>query len=80
MEKWKKTTYMVAIFTFLTELRPLDPYMTAYLTGPDGNLSLAEVIILNIHSILNILKYFTNFLLCCTHFWKIGKVYLNLTH
>lgn len=44
MKKWKKTTYMVAIYLFLLELRPLEPFMTAYLTGPDANLTLNEVI------------------------------------
>ncbi|KAL4144145.1 hypothetical protein QTP88_006371 [Uroleucon formosanum] len=43
MKKWKKTTYMVAIYLFLLELRPLEPFMTAYLTGPDANLTLNEV-------------------------------------
>lgn len=28
---------------FLSEIRPLNPYMSAYLTGPDGNVSLTEV-------------------------------------
>lgn len=44
MQKWKKTTYMMAIYLFLLELRPLDPFTTAYLLGPDANLSLNEVI------------------------------------
>ncbi|XP_025208659.1 thiamine transporter 1-like [Melanaphis sacchari] len=43
MEKWKKTTYMVAIYLFLIDLRPLEPFMTAYLIGPDASLSLDEV-------------------------------------
>lgn len=43
MRKWKKTTYMVAIYLFLLELRPLEPFMTAYLIGPDANLTLNEV-------------------------------------
>ncbi|XP_060835087.1 thiamine transporter 1-like [Rhopalosiphum padi] len=34
---------MVAIYLFLLELRPLEPFMTAYLIGPDANLSLNEV-------------------------------------
>ena len=44
MKKWEKTTYMVAIFLFILELRPLEPFMTSYLIGPDANLSLHEVI------------------------------------
>lgn len=31
---------------FLIQLRPLEPYMTAYLTGPNGNVSLYEVSII----------------------------------
>lgn len=43
MERWKKITYMAAAYMFLTELRPIEPYMSAYLTGPNGNVSLSEV-------------------------------------
>lgn len=43
MKKWEKTTYMVAVYLFLLELRPLEPFMTAYLIGPDAELSLNEV-------------------------------------
>ncbi|XP_060877297.1 thiamine transporter 1-like [Metopolophium dirhodum] len=43
MESWKKITYVVAIFMFLIQIRPLEPYLTAYLTGPNGNISLSEV-------------------------------------
>ncbi|XP_015374277.1 PREDICTED: thiamine transporter 1-like, partial [Diuraphis noxia] len=43
MESWKKITYVVAIFMFLVEIRPLEPYLTAYLTGPNGKISLSEV-------------------------------------
>ncbi|CAH1720412.1 thiamine transporter 1-like isoform X3 [Aphis gossypii] len=42
MESWKKITYVVAIFMFLVETRPLEPYLTAYLTGPNGKISLSE--------------------------------------
>lgn len=43
MEKWKKMSYLVAVYLFFIELRPLEPYLTAYLIGPDGSLSLYEV-------------------------------------
>ncbi|XP_025193682.1 thiamine transporter 2-like isoform X2 [Melanaphis sacchari] len=43
MEKWKIITYNVAVFMFFYGLRPLDTYLTSYLTGPDGNISLSEV-------------------------------------
>lgn len=43
MEKWKKMSYIVAVYLFLIELRPLEPYLTAYQIGPNGNISLSEV-------------------------------------
>lgn len=43
MESSIKVTYMIAIFMFFIEVRPLQPYLTAYLTGPNGNVSLSEV-------------------------------------
>lgn len=46
MESWKIITYNVAVYMFLFEVRPLETYLTAYLTGPDGNVSLSEVTIL----------------------------------
>lgn len=46
MENWKLITYNVAVFMFFFEIRPLETYLTAYLTGPDGNVSLSEVIII----------------------------------
>jgi len=46
MESWKIITYNVAVFMFLFEVRPLETYLTAYLTGPDGNVSLSEVTII----------------------------------
>lgn len=47
MESWKIITYNVAVYVFLFEIRPLETYLTAYLTGPDGNVSLSEVTIIN---------------------------------
>ncbi|KAF0753591.1 folate transporter 1-like isoform X2 [Aphis craccivora] len=43
MESWKIITYNVAVYMFFFEIRPLDTYLTAYLTGPDGNVSLSEI-------------------------------------
>jgi len=57
MKKWEKTTYMVAIYLFLLELRPLEPFMTAYLIGPDAGLSLKEVTTL-IYLIIKMLSLF----------------------
>ncbi|VVC41677.1 Hypothetical protein CINCED_3A003817 [Cinara cedri] len=42
MERWKKITYIVALYMFLTQSRPLEPFMTAYLTS-NGDISLSEV-------------------------------------
>lgn len=46
MESWKKVSYTVCVFMFLSHTCPLNPYITAYLTGPNGNISLSEVIII----------------------------------
>ncbi|XP_060853749.1 folate transporter 1-like isoform X2 [Rhopalosiphum padi] len=43
MESWKTITYNVAVYMFFFEIRPLETYLTAYLTGPDGNVSLSEL-------------------------------------
>lgn len=43
MERWKKITNMAAVYIFLIQCRPLEPFGTAYLTGPDVNVSLLEV-------------------------------------
>jgi len=43
MEKWKKITIMVTAFTFFLQIRPLDSFLTAYLTGPNVNATLNEV-------------------------------------
>lgn len=57
MERWKNITYTVVIYMFLIELRPLEPFMTAYQTGPDGNISLFEVKMKQISIILLRLCY-----------------------
>lgn len=43
MERVQKITFMAAVFMFLSEMRPFEPYRSAYLTGPDENISLSEV-------------------------------------
>lgn len=57
MEKWKKTSYMVAVYLFFIEVRPLEPYLTSYLIGPNGNLSLEEVIMICISHLFCITKF-----------------------
>ncbi|CAH1726462.1 unnamed protein product [Aphis gossypii] len=43
MDHWKFITVMVTVFTFTVEIRPMDSFLTAYLTGPSVNISLNEV-------------------------------------
>lgn len=43
MEQWKIVTAMVAVFAFSLEIRPLDSYLTAFLTSPNVNATLEEV-------------------------------------
>ncbi|VVC41678.1 Reduced folate carrier,Major facilitator superfamily domain [Cinara cedri] len=43
MEYWKKVTFLLSLYMFLFEIRPLETYLTSYLTGPNGNVSLSEV-------------------------------------
>lgn len=43
MDHWKFITVMVTVFTFTVEIRPMDSFLTAYLTGPIVNVSLNEV-------------------------------------
>lgn len=47
MEDSEKIMYKVAVYIFLFEVRPLESYLTAYLTGPNGNVSLFEVPCIN---------------------------------
>ncbi|XP_050424032.1 thiamine transporter 2-like [Adelges cooleyi] len=42
-EQWKKITIMTTVYAFALEIRPLDPFLAAYLTGPDIKMSLQEV-------------------------------------
>jgi len=43
MENWKFITIMVTVFTFTVEIRPMDSFLTAYLTGPSVDATLDEV-------------------------------------
>jgi len=43
MDHWKFITVMVTVFTFTVEIRPMDSFLTAYLTGPFVNVTLNEV-------------------------------------
>ncbi|XP_022181646.1 thiamine transporter 2-like isoform X2 [Myzus persicae] len=43
MDHWKFITVMVTVFTFTVEIRPMDSFLTAYLTGPSVNATLNEV-------------------------------------
>jgi hypothetical protein len=57
MEKWKKITIMVTAFTFFLQIRPLDSFLTAYLTGPNVNATLNEVKIMNSITIVLHIKH-----------------------
>jgi len=46
IDSWNEISYTVYIFMFLTHVYPLNPYITAYLIGPDGNISLPEITII----------------------------------
>lgn len=43
MENWKVVTALVTVFAFSLEFRPMDSFLTAYLTGPQIHVTLAEV-------------------------------------
>ncbi|XP_050424523.1 thiamine transporter 1-like [Adelges cooleyi] len=43
MEEWKKIALMTASFAFVQQIRPLDPFLSEYLTGADVNVTLNEV-------------------------------------
>ncbi|KAL5233325.1 hypothetical protein ACI65C_000735 [Semiaphis heraclei] len=43
MDHWKFITVMVTVFTFTVEIRPMDSFLTAYLTSPSVNATLKEV-------------------------------------
>ncbi|VVC44839.1 Hypothetical protein CINCED_3A001855 [Cinara cedri] len=43
MENWKIVTAAVAVFAFSLEFRPMDSFLTAYLTSPEIHATLSEV-------------------------------------
>jgi len=46
MEKWLVQSIWIAMFGFLKEFRPEDPYITQYLTNPPMNFTNQEVSVL----------------------------------
>jgi len=44
MEKWQKICLVLCLFGLLKELRPSEPFLTQYLTGPWKNLTTDQVI------------------------------------
>ena len=44
MEKWQKICFVLCLFGLLKELRPSEPFLTQYLTGPWKNLTTDQVI------------------------------------
>lgn len=43
MENWKKITIFVAVFAFIRELRPIEPFYAAYMTSPLINCTVEQV-------------------------------------
>lgn len=43
MHTWKTIIALVVVFAFGIEFRPLDPFMTTYLTGPRVNITVSQV-------------------------------------
>jgi len=44
MESWKKITFLVGVFAFVRELRPIEPFYAAYMTSPYINCTVEQVI------------------------------------
>ncbi|XP_060842623.1 thiamine transporter 2-like [Rhopalosiphum padi] len=42
MKKWKKISLFVCVFAFVRELRPIEPFYTAYMTSPAINITLTQ--------------------------------------
>lgn len=43
MESWKKITFFVAVFAFVREFRPIEPFYAAYMTSPYINCTVEQV-------------------------------------
>ncbi|VVC26728.1 Reduced folate carrier,Major facilitator superfamily domain [Cinara cedri] len=43
MENWKKITFFVAVFAFVREFRPIEPFYAAYMTSPYINCTVEQV-------------------------------------
>lgn len=43
MENWKKITICVAVFAFVREFRPIEPFYAAYMTSPLINCTVEQV-------------------------------------
>ncbi|CAF91078.1 unnamed protein product, partial [Tetraodon nigroviridis] len=42
-ENWKYPTFILCIYGFFSTVRPIEPFLFAYLTGPDKNLTAEEL-------------------------------------
>lgn len=74
MEKWMIQSIWIAVFGFLKEFRPEDPYITQYLTNPPMNFTNNEVSVLYIKHI----EVFFNYILNLGNSRNISSVYLYL--
>lgn len=45
MESWKKITFLVGVFAFAREFRPIEPFYAAYMTSPYINCTVDQVCI-----------------------------------
>ncbi|XP_048855372.1 thiamine transporter 1 [Brienomyrus brachyistius] len=43
-EAWRYPTFLLCLYGFFSNLRPLEPFLTAYLMGPDKNLTETQVV------------------------------------
>ncbi|MFT7799759.1 thiamine transporter 1 [Arapaima gigas] len=43
-QPWVYPTFLLCVYGFFSSLRPLEPFLTAYLLGPDKNLSVNQVV------------------------------------
>lgn len=43
MHSWTTIIALVVVFAFAIEFRPLDPFMTTYLTSPRVNITISQV-------------------------------------
>jgi len=43
MDNWKKISFLVGVFAFIREFRPIEPFYAAYMTSPYINCTVEQV-------------------------------------